>query len=226
MSRSCAFIFDMDGTLVDTMGFHLQSWLELFNRMGVSVDEEAFRQGFAGRTTDALLHQVLGDHLTQARIKELSEAKEKLYREMARPHLRPLPGLARFLESARRLSIPMALATSAMRENVDFVLDGLGLRPFFQVLVVAEDIHHSKPHPEINLIAAERLGVEPADCLVFEDSLAGIESARRAGMCVVVVATALAASQVIKMPPVLRVITDYSALAPEELIDSRDYISH
>ena len=219
MPETSAFIFDMDGTLVDNMDYHLRSWIELFNGLDVQINQQEFHQRFSGKTTDMLLKEVIGEHLTQAEIRQFSETKESIYRELYRPHLRPVPGLVDFLAAAWGLSIPMAVATSAMKKNIDFVLGGLGLSLYFKVVIGAEDIRHSKPHPEIYLIAAERLGISPGSCIVFEDSLAGIEAARRAGMQAVVITTALSAEEARARESVIMVVKDYVELHPDVLIN-------
>jgi len=225
MPKINAFIFDMDGTMVDNMGYHLQSWIELFNRLGVAMEDREFRPHYSGKTTDEILAAVLGEHVAKAEVRELSETKEQIYRELYRPYLKPIAGLDRFLEAAYQLSIPMAVATSAMRKNIDFVLDGLELGEYFQAVIGAENIQHSKPHPETFLKAAQYLSANPVNCLVFEDSLAGIEAARRAGMQTVVVATALSADQVEGVEPVMRVVRDFTGLDPLELIQSKASIA-
>jgi beta-phosphoglucomutase len=221
MKKVSAFIFDMDGTMIDNMGYHLKSWIELFNRLGVRMQDREFHVQYSGKTTDEILVDVLGEQITKSEIKALSETKEDIYRELYRPHLQPVPGLERFLEKARELSIPMAVATSAMRKNINFVLDGLGVAAYFRVVIGAEDIQHSKPHPETFLKAAQSLSVATENCLVFEDSLAGIEAARRGGMQSVLVDTALSADQVNGIESVIRVINDFTELDPAELINYR-----
>jgi beta-phosphoglucomutase len=214
MFRTRAFIFDMDGTMVDNMEFHTQSWLELFTTLGVQLDAEEFQRQTSGKTTGETLRQIIGPHLSDDEIVALSERKESLYRNLYGPHLKPVAGLISFLDAARRLDIPMAVATSAGRGNIQFVLDGLGVTSYFKVIAGGEDVQHSKPHPEMFLIAAQRLGTRPEHCLVFEDSLAGIEAARRAGMKAIVVTTTLGTQDIKDRDTVKQVIQDFTSLDP------------
>jgi HAD superfamily hydrolase (TIGR01509 family) len=133
--------------------------------------------------------------------------------------MRLIAGLERFLNEARQLGVPMALATSAGRENIEFVMGGLGIGSFFSAIVAADDVQRGKPHPDLFLAAAQRLAVPPGDCLVFEDSLADIEAARRAEMRTVAITTAHAASE-LSYPSVVRIIQDYTSL---ELASLREW---
>ena len=190
-STKTGFIFDMDGVLVDNARFHTQAWLALFERLGVTVDPQAFHLENAGQTNAAILRWKLGNELSEDEINGYAQEKESLYRDLYRPHARPLPGLVAFLEESQQLCVPMAVATSADKDNISLVLDGLDLRRYFKVIVGAEDIQHSKPHPEIFLTAAARLGLPPEQCVVFEDSLAGLQAAESARMRLVLITTSL-----------------------------------
>lgn len=185
IARADAFIFDMDGTLIDNAAFHVKSWQRFFAELDHSLDERQVTEIIAGRTNAEILRIVLGREATEATMVELATRKEELYRQLYGPHLRPVEGAVPFLAQAQRERIPLALATSAGRRNIDFALDGLRLRSFFPVVVGAEDVQRSKPYPEAFLTAAAHLGVAPQHCLVFEDSPAGVEAARRAGMRII-----------------------------------------
>jgi len=213
-----AFIFDMDGTVVNNMGVHFQSWRLFFAELGVAISDQELRRQVNGQPNAAILREVLGSHLSEAEIARLGQRKETLYRDLYRQQIRPLPGLLAFLREAERLGTPMALATNAHRDNVDFVMGNLGIVSFFRVIVSAEDVRRAKPDPEVYLIAARRLGVSAGQCLVFEDSRPGIEAARRAGMCVIALATTHAPDELQGLP-VLQVVADYTRLHPATLLD-------
>jgi HAD superfamily hydrolase (TIGR01509 family) len=206
-----ALIFDMDGTLVDNMGVHLDVWRRVLHENGVEVEREAFYRDTAGKTNPEILRSYLGAHLHDADVARLAGYKESLYRETYRPT--PVPGLLPLLESAYRRGIPMALATSGGPPNIDFIVEALGIRPYFSVLVSAEEGLPGKPAPDLFLAAAARMGVEPSGCLVFEDALAGIEAARRAGMPVAVLTTTLSPQEVEGQTGVLAAAPDFKALA-------------
>jgi beta-phosphoglucomutase len=213
-----AFIFDMDGTLVDNADFHTQAWLTMLREIGKEIDPAELHRQNAGKTNAETLRGVLGDSLSEAELHALARRKENLYREAYRPHLQPVPGLLAFLDQSRAAGIPMALATSADQQNITLVLDGLGIRDYFTVVVGAEDVQSSKPHPQMFLTAARRLGIPPNGCLVFEDSPAGIEAARRAGMRTVVITTYLNPEEFIGVAGILQAVPDFSHLQARRLI--------
>ncbi len=220
MSLPTAFIFDMDGTLVDNMRFHERAWLELLAESGVAVTSEEFHRRAAGRTNPDILREFLGDTLGDADLTEWADRKESRYRDTYRPHLEPVRGLLEFLREAQQLEVPMALATSGGPDNITFVLEGLGLGGFFTAVVSGDEVERGKPDPEMFLLAAQRLNVAPAQCVVFEDSRAGIEAAARAGMRTVVVAPAGDPGTLQSLPAVERVVRDFTEVTPRALLAS------
>ncbi|MCS7314116.1 MAG: HAD family phosphatase [Bryobacterales bacterium] len=183
-----ALIFDLDGVLVDSNALHVLAWERYLARHGRSLPPCPGSVIF-GRHNEEIVRAFFGDHLDADRIAAHGAAKEALYRELMRPVLRDrlVPGVMAFLERWRTL--PMAVASNAERANVDFVLDGAGLRRYFRVALDGCQVRRPKPHPEVYLEAARRLGVDPAGCIAFEDSPSGVAAARAAGAQVVGVCT-------------------------------------
>lgn len=216
-----AFIFDMDGTLIDNMGFHITIWSEFLASIGAPTDHETFYRRTVGKVNAEILRDLYRPDLTDAEVEQFSAQKEALYRSRFAPilHQQAISGLAPFLASVQAQGISMAVATSAGMENVRFTLDGLGIAPYFQALVTAEEVIRGKPDPEIFLIAAAKLGVPPASCLVFEDSPSGLEAAQRAGMRAVALSTTFPPEQLNGRPGVLRVVPDYRNLTLAELLE-------
>ncbi len=214
MNNHTAFIFDMDGTLVDNMAYHIQSWLALLAEQGHTLTAADFHRHFSGKTNSETLRELLGQELTAAAIGNLSERKEHHYRTLYRPHLQPIPGLIAFLDEATHLGVPMAVATAAGRRNIEFVLGELALTRYFQAIVGADDVENGKPAPDLFLAAADRLHVSPTQCLVFEDAPAGIEAARRAGMNTAVVLTSLTAQAAHTSAHVITAAPDYTGWQP------------
>jgi beta-phosphoglucomutase len=175
-------LWDLDGTLVDSEAQHWESWLLALGPEGVSVTYEQFRQTF-GQRNDAILSRWLGPGAEPARIRRIGDTKEVHYRDLvARSGLAPLPGANQWVRDLHREGWRQAVASSAPRANVEVVVNALGLDRYFDTLVAAEDVTRGKPEPEVFLTAATRLSVPPAQCVVVEDSPAGVEAARRAGM--------------------------------------------
>jgi beta-phosphoglucomutase len=213
-----AFIFDMDGTLVDNMRFHTEAWQKMLAENDVVMDAHEFLVKTAGKTNREILPGVFGD-ISDERLTELSERKESLYRESFLPYLSAVKGAIDFLEAARKLNIKMAVATAAPVANVEFVLDGLNLRQYFAAVVTAADVSNGKPDPEIFLKSAEKLGIEPQNCLVFEDALNGFAAAHAAGMKSVAITTVNSREDLQNLPSVVRVINDFTEIEPSELIE-------
>jgi beta-phosphoglucomutase family hydrolase len=207
-----ALVFDMDGTLVDSMPWHLRSWAAVLAEHGVTVEPRQFLLRTAGMTAKTIFREWLGPTLSDSEIARLTEEKETLYRRLYAPHVRSISGADEFLKKARDRGIGIALATAAPEENVTFILSRTKLGALFDVIVTADDGFPGKPAPEIFLAAAARLGIAPRRAIVFEDALNGVEAARRAGMRVVVLSTTLAPADVPRGPDVLAVAAAYDAL--------------
>ena len=135
------------------------------------------------------------------------------------PERRAIDGAIEFLETAKALGIKMAIATAAPIANMEFVLDGLDLRRFFDAITTAADVSHGKPNPEVFLKSAEKLNVEPKNCLVFEDAINGFEAANRAGMKSVGIATVNSIEDILKLDSVVAAYDDFTGINPNELIE-------
>jgi len=207
-----AFIFDMDGTIVDNMAFHTKSWLEFFARRGRTVDAEEFFRSTAGRQGYEIMRNYMGEHITKEDSALLDAEKEELYRELYAPHLETVAGFDQFIAGAQEADVRLAVATAAPPANIVFTLDGLDLRRHFDTVVGAADVARGKPNPDVFLLAAERCGVAPEQCIVFEDAPLGVEAARRAGMPCVVLSTTLPASAFAEFDNVIAIVRDFSEL--------------
>ena len=186
-----ALIFDMDGVIVDSNAVHRESWVAFNRRYGLETTEE-MHQFMYGKRNDQIVRGFYGDGITAQEVGARGRAKERLYREMiaGRTEEMLVPGLRAFLE--RHRDLPMGVGSNAEPENVAFVLDEAGLRPYFRAVVDGHQVHHPKPHPEVYLRVAELLETEPANCVVFEDSHSGAAAALAAGMRVIGLCTTFA----------------------------------
>jgi beta-phosphoglucomutase family hydrolase len=186
VSRQSA-LWDMDGVLVDTGEFHYQSWVDVLPDYGLEFSREFFRQTF-GMNNRGILSLLLGEKLTPELLAEISRRKEESFREAVRGQVQPLPGVVDWLERLRAQGFRQAVASSAPSANIDTLVDELGLRAYFGALVSGVDLP-GKPEPALFLKVASLLDVPPARCVVFEDAMAGVEAAKRAGMACVAVTT-------------------------------------
>lgn len=184
-----AVIWDMDGVIADTGVYHCRAWQKVFRRRGVSFTEEDFRRHF-GQRNDTIIRATLGQSLPQSEVDALATEKEQLYRRFARSRIRPLPGAIPLLRTLAGHGFKMALGSSAPPENIRLVLEELGIESYLTTMVYGREVAEGKPSPQVFLLAAQKLGVEPKDCIVIEDSIAGVAAAKRAGMkCIAVTTT-------------------------------------
>lgn len=182
-------LFDMDGVLVNNLEVHREAFMEFFRRYGVKRTFEDLSRVFGMGNDDIMGELMPRDVVERVGIRELGHEKEAIYREIYAPTIVPQEGLHTLLASLRDAGIGCAVGSSGYRANVDFVLDKCNIEPYFAAIVAGDEVTRCKPDPEIYLTAAAKLGLEPCECLVFEDAEAGIEAAKRAGMKVVALAT-------------------------------------
>jgi beta-phosphoglucomutase len=181
-----AAIWDMDGTLVDTAELHFVAWQEVCRELGRDFDRQDFATTFGQRNPE-ILRRLFGDQFPPAQMDEIGDRKEERYRNAARRGVKLLPGVADLMAGLHHEGFRQAIGSSAPRANLELILELTGIRPYLGAVVGAEDTTRGKPDPQVFLIAAEKLNVEPANCVVFEDAPAGVEAARAAGMCCVAV---------------------------------------
>ncbi len=179
-----AFIFDMDGVICHTMPYHLQAWevyVERTPELQGKVNLQSLRQ-MGGKRNAELLPELLGRSPTPEELVRWGAGKEAVFRELLAPHLELLPGVLPFLKRAKALGYRLGLGTSACAANVELILSCEGVGTFFDTVVMEQDVQRGKPDPECYLLVAQRLGVPPQECLVFEDAEAGVIAAVRAQM--------------------------------------------
>jgi len=179
--RPRAVLWDLDGTIADSKDFHWRAWRETMLLGGVQITYEQFLHSF-GQRNDAILAAWLPGAGAE-RVKGLGDAKEEAFRRMvASGPLHPLPGAIEWIARLAQGGWKQAIASSAPRANVETMARVLKLDGVMGALVSADDVRHGKPDPEVFLVSAQRVGVEPGRCVVVEDAAAGIEAARRGGM--------------------------------------------
>jgi len=184
LAPGLAFLFDMDGVIIDSNPLHRDAWIAFNRRYGVETTEEMLAAMY-GKRNDEIVRNYFGPDLADEEVVARGAAKEALYREMLHGRLEQMlvPGLREFLREYR--GVPMGVASNAEPANVELIIEEAGLRPYFQAIVDGHQVLHPKPNPEIYLKVAGVLGVAPANCIVFEDSHTGVEAGLSAGMRVV-----------------------------------------
>ena len=187
--NSRAVIFDLDGTLLDNNAFHLESWKQYLRQINREMSDEEYNEKINGRTNRDVVKYLYGENLSEDEIWKYTMEKEALYRELYKPHIAPVAGLMDLLKQLDNLQVPMAIATSGVQVNIDFMFEHVPIKKFFRKVVDSSYITRGKPDPEIFLKAAEFLQTPPSECLVFEDAVVGVKAAKAAGMKVVAVLT-------------------------------------
>lgn len=214
MNLKVAFIFDMDGVIVDSNPAHKIALKQFCEKYGKDLSEEELREKIYGRRNQDWLVKIFGT-LDQEKMKLYADEKEALFREVYEKDIKPVCGLEDFLTTLAARNFPRAIATSAPRSNVDFTLEKTGLGHFFKIILDDSFVDQGKPHPDIYLKTAKALNFSPHHCIVFEDSLAGAESAKNAGCKVVGITTTHTAAE---LSGTDLAINDFRGLEPEDLI--------
>ena len=206
-----ALIFDMDGTMIDSMGHHRRSWIAFAQSHGLTMDIDELMRRTTGRTGAECMDELFGRAVPRDEAWALVQHKERLYRELFGPEFREVPGFRAFHAHALARGWRTGVGTAGDAENIAFAMRHLGLTKPPHALVGGDEGLPGKPEPAIFLEVARRLGVAPAHCVVFEDAPLGIEAARRAGMRAVAVCSTHRADE-LAGPHVLAAIDHYEGL--------------
>jgi beta-phosphoglucomutase family hydrolase len=215
-----AFIFDMDGTIVDSMPHHTTTWIDFAKKHGLSIDAESMMRSVTGRTGLECVRLLMDQpDMDEALGWALVHEKEQLYRDVFGPIFKEVAGFGAFYQAARARGLKVGLGTAGDIYNVEFVLSHLQLNPAPDAIARGDEGLTGKPTPAIFLAAAQRLGVDPAHCIVFEDAPLGVEAARRAGMRAVAICTGHSAEE-LAGPHVVASARDYHALFESKFLES------
>ncbi|CAN5882755.1 HAD family phosphatase [soil metagenome] len=184
-----AAIFDLDGTMIDNNVFHLKTWRDYIQKLGLDITEEAYRTNINGRTNKDAIEYIFNRKMTDEEAMVFALEKEALYRENYRSFIKPVDGLLDLLEAFHKRNIPMAIATSGIQINIDFMFEHISIKQYFKNVINSSHISKGKPDPEIYLKTAALLNIPAENCLVFEDAVVGLNAAHAAGMKVVAITT-------------------------------------
>jgi beta-phosphoglucomutase family hydrolase len=213
-----AFLLDLDGTLIDTMPWHFKTWQVVVKELGSSLTGGALMNELYGNGAELMNRLVPGRIFTEAEAKKIVDAKEERYRTLYGQQITMLDGARAFLEEALAQKIPMGIGTASNQANIDFALDFLNLRPYLSAIVGADNVQHSKPHPETWLKLAEKLQTDPANCIVFEDAPKGVEAAANAGMKAIAITGHHSANDFKSYQNILQIVPGLHALSINELL--------
>lgn len=203
-----AVIFDMDGVMIDSNPAIIKTWNSFFNKFEISLTDEQFNQYIFGRTSKDTLRLVFERELSNEEFLVHDELLNTTIAQFYLSESKIVPGITDFVKSLAKNKVPIAIATSSPGKNVKTVLEKANLTGYFDVISDASHALHSKPHPYIYLKTAERLGIDPSRCLVFDDSFSGIASAKAAGMQVIALSTTHTATEL--AAETFEVISDFT----------------
>jgi len=213
-------IFDCDGVIIDSSAPHIEAWKALALEEGLEFPEYLFKRSF-GMKNEQIIPQLFQWTADRAEIRRLDLRKEHLYREiLRRSGARTFPGLARFLELLQTHAVPCVVGSSAPRANVEVALEALGFSGYFKAIICGEDVTVGKPDPQIFLLAAQAMGLHPADCIVFEDAHVGITAAHAGGMKVVAIANTFPRASLGDADCVIERLDELTLSTVRQLIDS------
>jgi beta-phosphoglucomutase-like phosphatase (HAD superfamily) len=204
-------IFDLDGTVADTMDLHRESWRRFGALHGFAADDPEILASSRGRTTPESMRVLFAGGLSEQALREQLDVKQDLFWQAAQDRLAPIAGFEVFAAWLQTQAVRRALGTAGESHNVGRILDALQLQDFFEVRVTGDMGLPGKPNPDIFLRGAAQLGVAPETCIVLEDAVAGVEAARRAGMRCIAVCSDHTAEE-LAGPHVIAAIHDYREL--------------
>ena len=222
-NHTFAIIFDMDGVIVDSNPTHTIALRKFCEIHGHHLTDEELRAKIYGRANKDWLPDIFGNKMTTGGYQKLADEKEALFRELFEPIIQPLEGLLDFLGILKQNKIALAIASSAPPENVRFTLEKTGIKKYFDIVLDESSFTRGKPDPEIYLKTASLLDFSPEQCVVFEDSIAGVDSARKAGCKVIGITTTHTKEEFIGTD---LVIDDFMGLELEQLAKIFQSISY
>jgi beta-phosphoglucomutase len=189
MRKLKGVLFDLDGTLVDNNEVHYKAWKKYLSDSGIEISDEDFKENISGRTNEDAVEHIYNKKMSKDEAEKYYLAKEEVYRQMYEPDIKPINGLEKFLRELQDNGIDMAIATSGIRVNIQFMFRHIPIQQFFKTVIDSTAITNGKPDPEIFLNTAKALGIPPESCVVFEDSTSGVQAGKAAGMKVVALTT-------------------------------------
>jgi beta-phosphoglucomutase len=211
-----AVIFDMDGVIAHTNPYHADAFRAFFDRHNVSYTEQELIDHMYGKHNSYIMKYFFKREIPQDEFLRLEDEKEGLFREIYAHHIEAIEGWMDFLNDLKQAGFKTGVATSAPRANLEIIMNGLGFKSKMESILASEDVKHHKPHPEVYLRSAENLGVDPSQCVVFEDSFSGVTAGLASGAKVVGV---LSSHTKEELPPCSQYIIDYNGLTAKDIIE-------
>lgn len=210
-----AVLFDMDGVICHTNPYHIKAFELFFQKYQIPYTQDDFEKHIYGKHNSHIMTHFFKRPVVGTEFEKLENEKEALFREIYQNNVIAIPGFSSFLEELKLHDFKTAVATSAPRANMDMIIDQLDIRHKMDATLASEDVKLHKPHPEVYLEAAKKVGVEPKNAIVFEDSFSGVTAGLHAGMQVIGVLSTHTKEQ---LPPCAYYIDDYTQINVETIV--------
>lgn len=214
-NNSTGVIFDMDGVIVHSNPAHKEAIQIFCRKFKIDISDQILENKVYGRTNKEWIPELFGD-ISVERMQKLADEKEQLFRDIFAPEEHVVKGIHTFLETLKSYEIPMAVATSAPGENAEYILSRLSISDYFSIVLDSSHVTTGKPDPEVYIMASNALGKQPENCVVFEDSVSGVQAGRNAGSRVVGVTTTHTPEELESCD---LIIDDFTELSPEVLLE-------
>ncbi|WP_026628480.1 HAD family hydrolase [Dyadobacter alkalitolerans] len=216
MKKEIAVIFDMDGVICHTNPYHSMAFREFFSKRDLSPTDEEFAAHMFGKSNSYILSHFLNRVVEGDELLKMEDEKESLFRQIYEPYIDPIEGIVAFINDLKSNGAKLGVATSAPLANLDLILSKVPIRAHLGSIMASENVKKHKPDPEVYLTSAKNLGVEPDQCVVFEDSFSGVSAAINAGMRVVGV---LSSHTKEELPPCNLYIENYREMSFQQIQD-------
>ena len=214
-----AILWDMDGTIVNSLPFHKHAWQETFAKRGEDFTEEDF-QWANGRRNEEIIPHFLKRSMPPEEVNIIADEKEATFRRLVKDSVKALPGVIELIKSLAAAKYQLAVVSSTPEENIELITKMLGIKKYFSLLINGDDVKEGKPSPQCFLLGAEKLGVEPKNCVVMEDAVVGVRAAKRAGMHCIAVANTCPREDIAEADIVVNSLEEINVKTIEELFSS------
>ena len=214
-----AIIFDLDGTLVDSLPYHHESWRIFFKNN--NLEEHDFSEvlkEYKGGGTLELMTSVFGDMYTKDELKKMTDDKEIIFRDIYKSKIYPIEGLNKFLDNLKENNILLSIGSNAIRKNVLMTIEELGITGYFSSIICGDEVSKGKPDPEMYLKTLSNLKMDKNECIIFEDSIEGVTAAKNAGIKSIGV-TSSQSSEILKSVGAFKTINDYTEISLDNILN-------
>ncbi len=214
-----AIIFDLDGTLVDSLPYHHESWRIFFKNNNLEENDftEILKEYKGGGTLE-LMTSVFGDMYTKEELKQMTDDKEVIFRDIYKSKIYPIEGLKKFLDNLKESNILLSIGSNAIRKNVIMTIEELGITNYFGSIICGDEVSKGKPDPEMYIKTLSNLKVNKDECVIFEDSIEGVEAGKNADIKVIGV-TSSQSSEILKSAGAFKTINDYTRINVDNILN-------